>query len=390
MKLRRFIAVALCLAMLFAAPAQILAQCIVPANGTRIFTASDSALANDTGKLLIANCASACTETLPSPPPTSVWAVWIRNYGAGVLTISRNTLTIDGQAQNYTLLNGESIYVTTDGTNYFTAPGLTWDYYTGGGTAQAQTATSYAGVTALTIGPQICWLPAAANTAAAPTLAVDGTTAKTITKNGTAALVANDITTTAIACVRYDGTEYQLQNPQTSGSLSVTSGSAGIYLPFIFQPISGGSAAGGPTVNQVIVYPFIIPWTQKLTKIVVSVTTAVASSNCDFGVYDTSGNLLWHSGQFSTAATGSIVTTSGASYTLLPGAYQYGYGCDSSGIQMLASSSSSTGAVAGFYNSANANTVGTAANAYSAGLPSTTGAITGAGTKNLWWSLVVP
>lgn len=92
------------------------------------------------------------------------------------------------------------------------------DYIAGGGTAQAQTAAPLPPVSTLTSanGLHVCWLPVAANTAAAPTLAVSGLTAKPITKLGTTALVANDITTTAIACVIYDGTEFQLQNPQTN------------------------------------------------------------------------------------------------------------------------------------------------------------------------------
>ena len=86
----------------------------------------------------------------------------------------------------------------------------------GGGTAQAQTATFVPAVTALVNGLYACWLPAAANTGAAPTFAPNGLTAKPVTKLGTAALAANDLTTTALACALYDGTEWQLQNPQTA------------------------------------------------------------------------------------------------------------------------------------------------------------------------------
>ena len=94
-------------------------------------------------------------------------------------------------------------------------------YFTGGGTAQAQTVSPVPAWGSLA-NNTICWLPVAANTAAAPTLAVSGLTAKPITKYGTAALVANDLTTTAIACATYDGTEFQLLNPQVvSGSGTV-------------------------------------------------------------------------------------------------------------------------------------------------------------------------
>jgi hypothetical protein len=90
----------------------------------------------------------------------------------------------------------------------------------GGGTAQVQTATYVPAVTALVNGLYACWLPAAANTAAAPTFAPNGLTAKPITKLGAAALAANDLTTTALACALYDGTEWQLQNPQTANAFA--------------------------------------------------------------------------------------------------------------------------------------------------------------------------
>jgi hypothetical protein len=93
-------------------------------------------------------------------------------------------------------------------------------YVAGAGTAQAQTVTLAPAATVLVAGMEVNFLPVAANTAAAPTLAVNGLTAKPITKTGTAALVANDLTTTAIASVFYDGTEFQLQNPQTPSASS--------------------------------------------------------------------------------------------------------------------------------------------------------------------------
>jgi hypothetical protein len=90
-------------------------------------------------------------------------------------------------------------------------------YVAGAGIAQAQTATLVPAITALVAGrTAFCWLPLHANTGAAPTIAVNGLTATAIVKVGGAALVAGDITTTAVACVIYDGTSFELQNPQTS------------------------------------------------------------------------------------------------------------------------------------------------------------------------------
>src|SRR5690242_6499077 len=55
------------------------------------------------------------------------------------------------------------------------------NYVAGSGTAQAQVATLATPITSLTNGLSVCWLPAAANTGAAPTLTVNGLAAKPIT-----------------------------------------------------------------------------------------------------------------------------------------------------------------------------------------------------------------
>lgn len=90
-------------------------------------------------------------------------------------------------------------------------------YIAGGGSANAQTVTLSPAITALTNGLQVCWLPIAANTTTTPTLAVNGLTAKTLTKTG-GALAASDLLTTWIACARYDGTNFELGNPQTTSA----------------------------------------------------------------------------------------------------------------------------------------------------------------------------
>ncbi len=89
------------------------------------------------------------------------------------------------------------------------------EYIAGGGTANAQTATLSPAATSLVAGLTVRWLPTAANTSAA-TMAVNGLTAKSITKCGTTALVANDLTTAAVAIATYDGTQFQLLNPQAT------------------------------------------------------------------------------------------------------------------------------------------------------------------------------
>jgi|GEM_PF-2221508 hypothetical protein len=105
-------------------------------------------------------------------------------------------------------------------------------YVVGGGIAQAQTVTLAPAATALTAGLTVRWLPVAANSGAAPTLAVNGLTATAITKCGATALVASDLTTTAVAVATYDGTQFQLLNPQAgpcvSGIIAAANGGTGV------------------------------------------------------------------------------------------------------------------------------------------------------------------
>jgi hypothetical protein len=94
-------------------------------------------------------------------------------------------------------------------------------YAVAGGTANAMTAAFTPTITALTAGLQVLVLPIAANTTSNPTLNVDGTGAKTIWSFATGALpfgtnglTAGDYNNLAPASFIYDGTEWQLQNPQ--------------------------------------------------------------------------------------------------------------------------------------------------------------------------------
>lgn len=118
-------------------------------------------------------------------------------------------------------------------------------YGTGGGTAQAQTVTTTPPITSLIAGLEVCWTPTNANTATAPTLAVSGLAAATITKLGGTALSASDLKTTAVACAIYDGTtNFELQNPQTSPAAGA--GGSGNQ----FQYNSSGALAGASELTN--------------------------------------------------------------------------------------------------------------------------------------------
>ncbi len=129
------------------------------------------------------------------------------------------------------LTTAESGAVEFDGSHFYGTAGtnrLTLDNSAltgaGAGTAQAQTVDN--SISALTTGMTVTWVPTASNTAADPTLAVGTATAKTVKKSGTASLAAKDIALGVAATAVYDGTNWQLQNPQTATAWSLT-GNAG-------------------------------------------------------------------------------------------------------------------------------------------------------------------
>jgi len=126
---------------------------------------------------------------------------------------------------------------------------------TSSGTAQAQIVSMPQVVPTLSTGLEVDWKPAAANTGAGPTLQVDSNTAEPITKCGTAPLLANDLTTSAIAKVIYDGVEFQLQDPQAGACSAVATLCAGATSTV---PVNGklyfGFGTNGSSGNEPQVY----------------------------------------------------------------------------------------------------------------------------------------
>lgn len=100
----------------------------------------------------------------------------------------------------------------------------------------------------LATGQVVTFLPNLANTTTTPTLAVNGLTAKTITKMGQVALLAGDLTTTAVATVVYDGTDWELQNPQTEASFPANK--------WMGNP---GGSAGAPGPSLLGAYDVSVP-----------------------------------------------------------------------------------------------------------------------------------
>lgn len=119
------------------------------------------------------------------------------------------------------------------------------------GTANAQTVTNSLAYTALTAGIVQWFLPGNANTGAC-TIAVDGLTAKNIYAYG-AALIGGELQTTVPAWLKYDGTQWNLLNPQkATGSFTATGTGFSGAAPtgtFYYTRVNGICILDFPTTN---------------------------------------------------------------------------------------------------------------------------------------------
>jgi hypothetical protein len=82
-------------------------------------------LSGDRGKLITHANAAAIAGSLPQATGAfgAGWSIWLQNRGAGTLTITPTTSTIDG-AVTLALTTGQGCLVASDGANYFTMRGI--------------------------------------------------------------------------------------------------------------------------------------------------------------------------------------------------------------------------------------------------------------------------
>jgi len=83
-------------------------------------TASYTAVAGDNNKLITMNGAN-LTLTLPAVAPGPNWAIQVENLASTSVTVSRNGLSINGAAANITLPQFQTIWIWTNGSNYFSS-----------------------------------------------------------------------------------------------------------------------------------------------------------------------------------------------------------------------------------------------------------------------------
>ena len=185
-------------------------------------------------------------------------------------------------------------------------------------------------LTAYTTGQQFSFVAAGTNTTAV-TLNIDGVGAKAVTRAGTTALAAGDILTGQVALVEYDGTQFQLLDPnaftnlRVSGTLGVTgvttlTGAATLSAALTYGGVTLTNAVTGtgkmvldttPTIaTPVLTNPTVTNYVES----VVAIGTVTSSSTLSL----TSGTVQTATLTASTACTFTMPTaTAGKSFVLL-------------------------------------------------------------------------
>ena len=239
-------------------------------------------VAGDCGKLVTHSNAASIAGTLPQAGGSfpAGWWMDVQNRGAGTLTITPTTSTIDGAA-SLSLTQNQGVRVISDGTNYFTQRGIggsgsllsvennssavgarsTHNYLpgtgitttlsdtgtkitiqnaidsaivltrataqsgtdlvcAGTGTASAQTCNLTTALTAYSTGMVIQYKPGTTNSTT-QTLAINGLAALSILKHDGSALAAGDLTASRQYAIWHDGTAFRLP-PTGTGTASAT------------------------------------------------------------------------------------------------------------------------------------------------------------------------
>jgi hypothetical protein len=259
---------------------------------------SDFSTPTTYGNSLLLTGSTAHTFTLPNPAPPNGGCVAVSNFASApvnsgtnvFLTVSGNGLTIDGSAPNATQPKRNSYLYCSDGTNYWRINRQTagpseigpFLYTVDTGTVDLLKTTFVAGLDlGLNTGTTIFLLPKFANTSGTPTLDVNGLGAKKILRYGNKPLAPGDLSTTALAVVIYDGTFWELINPQTiAGTVTAVTATA----PLV--------SSGGVTPN--ISCPTCIT-TAALTGTTGSIGgSALTAGTCTTGTASVTGAVVGH------------------------------------------------------------------------------------------------
>jgi hypothetical protein len=217
---------------------------IVTKSADYLIQISDFSTPSTHGNFLILTGPVSHTFTLPSPPPANGSCVAIGNVAdAGVnsgtnvfLTVSPNGLNVDASAVLPTQPRRVAYLYCSDGAGYYrlgyNQNGVSeigpWLYTVDTGVQDQLKTTFRNGMDfGLFTGSMIYLLPKFPNTSGTPTLDVNGLGAQKILRYGNHALAPGDLSTTALALLIYDGTYWELINPQTiAGTVTAVTATA--------------------------------------------------------------------------------------------------------------------------------------------------------------------
>jgi hypothetical protein len=213
-------------------------------------------------------------------------------------------------------------------------------YAAGGGTANAQTVALSPAASTLAAGLTVRWLPTAGNTGAT-TLTVNSLTTKNLTKCGTTTLASGDLTTSAVAIATYDGTQFQLLNPQAAtcggggggggGTVLFTTAGTGswpINQIGVPSPINSGSGT-----NNVYYVEFVLPGSATVRHLISRQGADSSGKHYTFSILDSSENLVTNA-QCSTLSSDpftSQVCDFAGDVALSGGTYFIGWSTDEDG-----------------------------------------------------------
>jgi len=233
-------------------------------------------------------------------------------YILSVLT--GGSTTLDGVAfasVGFPLGPGQSLVVCSDGTNY----------HTQGGLGVAQSLISNTGGDFLPYYPQSMSnskVSAYAGTATITGSVTSGTigASHTMTQTGTGTTCTSTNAPTgsvSLTCNNFSG-------PANSSGVWTDGTTGGVYTPTAAPAFAG---------NVIQAFAFHLGYTAKVTNITYQYAVGVAASTGDWGISDSSGNMLTHTGGVATTTTGGNIATVAASPAIVLPAGNYIVGlCD--------------------------------------------------------------
>lgn len=296
--------------------------------GVSIKTGSYTLVAADCGKLISANSASSLTFTLPASSPFALWKVLIQNVGAGVLTVSRNGLNIDGAAADLTLNQNQGVIIATDDTNYFTERGMGTGGGGGGGVGGVSVKTTSYTLVSGDLGKLVVYNSGSAGTFTLPASPPSSTWEVFIENTGSGTLTVSPnglqldgvggslpVSTNQGVYISTDGTNYFTERGMGSGG-SAPSGIYAVNMSITGQP------SGGSVVLSMFVFTeavnFAVNWGGSYGKVLTNPTSTQTwtinkngSSVGSIGI-STSGVVTFTSSGTISFAAGDLLTVVGS------------------------------------------------------------------------------